>query len=62
MLCTKHTILLKTIVAKDSLFWLVSIVKSPQLFCERGVLALWCHIRQFFLHEQIGEQDIFTGE
>ena len=29
---------------------------------ERGVLALWRHIRQLFLHVQIGTMAIFTNE
>ena len=29
---------------------------------ERGVLALWRHIRRLFLHAQIGAKAIFTSE
>ena len=29
---------------------------------ERGILALWRHIRQLFLHAQIGAKVIFTSE
>ena len=29
---------------------------------ERGVLALWRHIRRLFLHEEIGAKAIFTSE
>ena len=29
---------------------------------EREILALWCHIRQLFLHAQIGAKAIFTSE
>ena len=29
---------------------------------ERGLLALWRHIRRLFLHAQIGAKAIFTSE
>ena len=29
---------------------------------ERGLLALWRHIRRLFLHTQIGAKAIFTNE
>ena len=60
ILCPERTILLKqssisdfAIVAKDGLFR-PSIMTSPQLICD----VMWHHIRQLFLHVQIGAEVI----
>ena len=54
------------IVAKDYIFSDLTLwrhhswsVRSRE---RREVLALWRHIRQLFLHEQIDEKAIFTSE
>ena len=52
------------IVAKDGLFWfaLWRHYSSSVTSRERGLLALWRHIRRLFLHAQIGAKAIFTSE
>ena len=71
ILCLEHTIPLKqppiaqfAIVAKDGDFWLVLCRHHSWSVTsrERGVLALWRHIRRLFLHVPFGAKAIFTSE
>ena len=54
-----HKIADFAIVARDGLFWFSSCSVTSR---ERGLLALWRHIRRLFLHAQIGAKAIFTSE
>ena len=52
------------IVAKDGLLWfnMWRHYSWSVTSRERGLLALWCHIRRLFLHAQIGAKAILTSE